>query len=261
VLVPDERNLVSVQTSQLVVRFPTIDGAVPDQDREWCEVLVDGQRRRIRFHDYDEIFSIPGLYERIFYEHLECTSPRVVAELLARELERADVDPGSLRGIDVGAGNGMVGEELAKLGVSGLVGIDLIEEAAEAAERDRPGLYDDYVVCDLTMLSRSERERICALEPNLLTTVAALGFGDIPVDAFVTAFNLVPDGGWIAFNIKAAFLDEADPSGFAGLITRLIADGALEERARRRYPHRLSVGGDAIEYVALVGVKHADAPR
>ena len=252
---------MSVQSSsQLAVRFPEVDGAAPDQDGEWCEVKLDGETRRIRFHDYDEIFAVAGLYEAIFHEHLECTSPGVVVGLLAGELRSAGVDPSSLRGLDVGAGNGLVGEELQRLGVDSLVGVDLLQEAADAAERDRPGLYADYVACDLTDLDPTERRRIEAPQPNLLTTVAALGFGDIPCEAFVTAYNAVVDGGWIAFNIKAEFLDADDPTGFAGLVKTMLADGILEERTRQRYDHRLSMTGEALEYVALVGIKRSDAP-
>ena len=40
----------------------------------------------------------------------------------------------------------MVGEELEELGASTIVGIDLLPEAAAAAVRDRPGVYDDYCV-------------------------------------------------------------------------------------------------------------------
>ena len=252
---------MSVQSSaQLVVRFPEVDGAAPDQDREWCEVEVDGEQRRIRFHDYDEIFDIPGLYEAIFHEHLKCTSPGVVVGLLAEQLRDACVEASSLRGLDVGAGNGLVGEELQRLGVESLVGVDLLQEAANAAERDRPGLYVDYVACDLTDLDPTERRRIRGNEPNLLTTVAALGFGDIPCAAFLTAFNAITDDGWIAFNIKAEFLDADDPSGFAKVVKSLLDDGILEECTRRRYDHRLSMTGEALEYVALIGRKRADAP-
>lgn len=251
---------MSVQSSsQLSVRFPQVDGAAPDQDGEWCEVAVDGETRRIRFHDYDEIFTVPGLYEAIFHDHLRCTSPGVVVDLLGRELRAADVDPSTLRALDVGAGNGLVGAELQRLGVESLVGVDLLQEAADAASRDRPGLYADYVACDLTDLDPTERRRIEGPQPNLLTTVAALGFGDIPCEAFLTAFNAIVDGGWIAFNIKAEFLDADDPSGFARLVRSLLTDGILEERTRRRYDHRLSMTGEALEYVALVGVKRSDA--
>jgi hypothetical protein len=34
------------------------------QDEEWCVVRLNGEWREIRLHDYDELFSVPGLYER-----------------------------------------------------------------------------------------------------------------------------------------------------------------------------------------------------
>ena len=53
-----------------------------------------------------------------------------------------------------------------------------------------------------------------------MTTVAALGFGDIPPAAFVGAFNLIETPGLLAFTIKDDFLGDDDPSGFSGLIQR-----------------------------------------
>ena len=60
------------------IRFPSSNGAKFDQDEEWCEVRLEDSWRRIRFHDYDEVYSIPGLYEQIFYDELKCDSPRTV---------------------------------------------------------------------------------------------------------------------------------------------------------------------------------------
>src|SRR5690606_1773650 len=92
------------------MRFPDLDGL--SQDEEWCEVKLDGEWRRIRFHDYNEIFSVPGLYETIFYRILRCTSPTRVASLLRELLDEAQQRPHDLRVLDVGAGNGMVGAAL-----------------------------------------------------------------------------------------------------------------------------------------------------
>jgi SAM-dependent methyltransferase len=231
-----------------------------EQDHEWCRVTVDGRTRDIRFHDYDEIYSIPGLYEFLFYERLKCCSPEVVRGLLEEELESDDVDPAGLRVLDLGAGNGMVGEELVDMGAGSIVGIDLLPEAAAAARRDRPGVYDDYFVLDLTELSGECRRDLRSRRFNTLVTVAALGFGDIPPLAFAEAFNLVCDGGWIAFNIKEHFLDDGDPTGFSRLIGRLLETGIVEQRAEKVYRHRLSTSGDALEYVAIVGVKRSDVP-
>ena len=62
--------------------------------------------------------------------------------------------------LDFGAGNGMMGEELKKHGVSRLIGVDIIPEAYDAAVRDRHGLYDDYYVEDFTELNDDIREKI-----------------------------------------------------------------------------------------------------
>ena len=47
------------------------------QDEEWLEVRTRGHLKRIRFHDYGELYKIPGLYEKLFYERLKCCSPSV----------------------------------------------------------------------------------------------------------------------------------------------------------------------------------------
>lgn len=242
----------------LAVEFP--DDLARDQDHEWCLVTVNGRTRKVRFHDYDEIYRVPGLYEFLFYEHLECCSPEVVVGLLADELMAEGVDPSTLRVLDLGAGNGMVGEELVDLGVGAIVGVDLIPEAAAAAQRDRPGVYEDYLVLDLTELSEARRRDLRARRFDVLVTVAALGFGDIPPSAFAEAFNLVSDGGWVAFNIKQQFLDDGESTGFSRLVDRLLGAGIVEKRAEKVYRHRLSANGESLDYVAIVGVKRDAVP-
>ena len=51
----------------------------------------------------------------------------------------------------------------------------------------------------------------------MLICVAALGFGDIPPEAFMAAFEQVTEGGWVAFCIKDEFISEEDRSGFSKL--------------------------------------------
>jgi SAM-dependent methyltransferase len=242
------------------IRFPACNGATVDQDEEWCEVLLDGHWRRIRFHDYHEVYAIPGLYEQIFYNELSCDSPRTVCSLLERQLDVAGADPADLRVLDVGAGNGMVGAELQKLGAGAVVGVDIIEEAEMAAERDRPGVYDAYYTVDLTAMPASVCRDLDDRRLNTLVTVAALGFGDIPPQAFAEAFNLISDEGWVAFNIKDRFLEERE-SAFARLIRRMLEEGVLSQRDETRYCHRLSVHGDPLHYIAIVAEKHGELPQ
>lgn len=240
---------------ELTVYLPRASAAALDQDEEYFEIEEDGVRRRVRCHDYGEIYAVPGLYERLFAELLCCKSPQMVIDLLDETLTRRGEDPEELRVVDLGAGNGMVGEELERIGADSIVGVDLLEEAKAAAERDRPGVYDAYHALDLTDLAPEERRE---LEPhgfNCLTCVAALGFGDMPPEAFRTAYEFVSPRGWVAFNIRDQFIERDDPSGFARLLDSMIADGELIEHARARYPHRLSVGGEPLHYVAVIAQK------
>jgi predicted TPR repeat methyltransferase len=252
---PKERDVpqLEIDHGDLEVRFPHSEAV--EQDEEWCEIEDDGEVRRIRFHDYGEIYKIPGLYERIFYDALKCCSPQAVIGLLAEQLRAGEL----LRAFDVGAGNGMAAEQLDGIGTDLIVGADIIPEAAMAAERDRPGLYEAYHVVDLTDIPPGLKQELREQRFNCLVTVAALGFGDMPPEAFASAYNFVENGGCVAFNIKSRFLNyEEEKSGFAALIKRMLDDGTLELCAEREYRHRLSVSGEPLNYVAMVARKRAD---
>ena len=254
----DPRTRTELVEEPFEIQFPQRDAGEVEQDEEWCEVRLAGQRRRIRFHDYAEIYAWRGLYEQLFYDELECCSPRVVCDLLAEQLETDDVDASELRVLDVGAGNGMVGEQLRDMGAGSVVGADILEAAAEATERDRPETYEDYLVLDLTDIPNAVQAALETRRFNCMTTVAALGFGDIPPDAFAAAYGLVEPGGHIAFTIKEDFMSDEDDSGFSGLIRRALADGTLVLERDRRYRHRLSVTGEPLHYVAMVAGKRRD---
>jgi SAM-dependent methyltransferase len=244
--------------SDFVLRLPDEASATASQDEEWCEVEVDGETRRLRFHDYSDIYSIPGLYERLIYERLGCQSPRVIAGLLRDELASRDADPSDLRVLDLGAGNGIVAEELSEIGVEHFVGIDIIPEAAVAADRDRPGLYTEYVVADLLNMERPARARIGAQRLNALTCVAALGFGDIPPAVFCEALRQVETPSLVVYTIKDAFLGEKDESGFSELVEKLDRDGSLVTITTERYQHRLNWAGEPLHYVAVLAEKRQD---
>ncbi len=232
-----------------------------DQDQEWCWVTHQGVREKIRFHDYGRIFSLPGLYEAIFEQHLRCDSPSFVGNLLRKAVKDEGDDIEDLTVLDLGPGNGMVGAYLAKLGVPLVVGADILPEAAQATERDRPGIYADFVVADLTRpLSEEAHRRLNRYRFNCLTQVAGLGFGDIPPLAFASAYNMIQAPGWLAFNIKEDFIREDDDTGFAGLIRRMERAGLIEKRLEQRYRHRFSITGKELYYVAFAMQKKAHIP-
>jgi len=227
------------------------------QDEEWFVVQVDGNEwQEVQVQDYAALYTTPGLYERVVYDLFACRSPMTIRTMLEAELQRRKVSGEELSVLDLGAGNGAVGEEVADLGARHIVGIDILPQAAVAAWRDRPGIYSAYFTADITRLSERERAALNLFDFNCLTCVAALGFGDIPPRAFATAFNLIVPEGIVAFTIKEDFLGRQDRSGFARLIERATAEGVFEVSMKKRYQHRLATNGEPLYYAALIATKH-----
>jgi SAM-dependent methyltransferase len=169
-------------------------------------------------------------------------------------LEETRGDITDCRVLDFGAGNGMVGEEITKRGGNLVVGVDILSAAKEATERDRAGIYDKYYVMDLDDPDDKDMEKLEQYDFNTLISVAALGFNDIPPHAFLNAFNLIKDDGWIAFNIKDRFLANEDTTGYKETLKSINEDN-LNIYERRRYCHRLSLSGKELNYIAIIGKK------
>ena len=96
---------------------------------------------------------------------------------------------------------------------------------------------------------------------NCLTTVAALGFGDIPPIAFLRALDFIETPGWIAINIKEDFLHEDDTSGFCRLIRQMNREKLMQIQCYRRYRHRISITGKPLYYVAMIAKKLKAVPN
>jgi len=243
------------------IQFPATNTENLDQDEAFFYLADDnGDRSKILFHSYDELYKRPGLYEQLFYHRLKCQSPRKVAEILRETVHEAREHFSELRVLDLGAGNGMMGEALKRDGVARLIGVDILPEAYQAAERDRPWVYDAYYISDFCDLCEDGREKLSAWNPNCLVSVAALGYGDIPPLAFFEALNLIQPESWVAFNIKETFLDNSDQSGFSRLIRELVFSEYLDIHHLERYWHRYSIEGTPLYYFALVAKKNADIP-
>ncbi len=250
------------QVPRYKIRFPASDTKQLSQDQAYffLEEGVNAEPKRIRFHDYGELYARAGLYEQLFYDRLKCDSPSKVSSLLKKVVEESSGRFSQLRIIDLGAGNGIMGECLLQYGVSRLVGVDILEEASHAVLRDRPAVYDAYYLADFTQLHPDLKEELSCWRLNCMVTVAALGFGDIPPAAFLEAFNLIEEQGWVAFNIKETFFDNMDKSGFSVFIKQLILTEYLDLHHLERYQHRLSIDGEPLYYYAVIGRKNQNIP-
>lgn len=236
------------------VKIPESNGL--DQHEEYFTLKDE----KINFHDYKRIYQTPGLYEEVFHRQLKCQSPQVIKDLLYKNVGQGDTSQRALKILDFGAGNGLVAEALNTENPELIVGVDVIDEARQAALRDRPEVYENYFVVDLATAEERIMKKLKAYDFNAMVSVAALGFGHIPPESFINAFNLVEPGGWVAFNLRDKFLTERDESGFRQTMDWL-ADGYIEFKDEKTYVHRLSVSGEPIYYTARVGRKIADIKK
>jgi hypothetical protein len=214
----------------------------------------DGADERIVLHDYARVYAVPGLYEEVVQHRLQCASPATVAGALVEAAEAEGRTADGLRAFDLGAGNGVVGEELRARGVTVVAGADGVAEARDAAHRDRPGLYAHYLVGE-----RLDVDEVSALvrEEGLTALVAAgaVGEGHVPVDALAQLWDAFPAGSFLALTLAGG-----EGGQDATDVEKMIADTAGSEHAsrtvvRRRFRHRVSMAGDELYYLVLVAVK------
>lgn len=223
-----------------------------DQTEEALVVRhADGRTDRFRLHEYDRVYAVPGLYEEVVQDRLQSASATILAERLIACAADAGTAPGDLAVFDLGAGNGVSGGELRARGVRTLVGSDNSATARDAARRDRPGLYAEYLVGDTDELPQPGT-LIREHELNALVCAGALGLGHISADSFHRLWSAFPAGSWFSVSLHE---DLAAPGGsdfgdyLAGFEDR---DDGGEILVREPFRHRLTMAGEPITYVAIV---------
>lgn len=199
-----------------------------------------GEEEIVHLHDYARVYGVPGLYEHIVQDLLRCRSPQVASAAL----ERHAGDPSALRVLDLGAGTGLVGELIRGFGVGYVIGMDAVGAAREACLRDRPGIYDGYLVGELGALDTQLR----AQRPNALVAAGAFGGTHMPASGLAAALALLPEGAPIVFTIDERWTQTDEPGGFLTPLSRMIDSGQLVVLERSRFLHRVTTGGEPIHY-------------
>jgi hypothetical protein len=212
----------------------------------------DGRTEELRLHDYERVYALPGLYEEVVQRMLDCRSPEEIASMLAAATDGLGWERSQVRVLDIGAGNGISGAALAALGMRPVMATDLEPAAREAALRDRPDVYDAYLITDLVALSPSQGRTIAALAANALACVAPVGDGPqhIPSAALITAASLLAPDAVIAYMRDAT--DQPDLVTERMWLQGLEGVTRAQELTRRRYRHRYTVNRQALQMEGVV---------
>jgi hypothetical protein len=211
------------------------------------------ETREVVLHDYATVYSVPGLYEEVVQQRLQCASPATVADALIEAGATVGTAPGDLRAFDLGAGNGVVGEEMVARGVTVVVGADGIGEARDAAHRDRPGMYAHYLVGE--RLDGAEVARLVREEHlTALVAAGAVGEGHVPVDALGELWSTFPPGSVLALTLKDGGPETGDHD-VADVDAMLAGFDDTTVVVRRRFRHRFSMAGAELTYLVLAAVR------
>jgi hypothetical protein len=209
----------------------------------------DGRTEEFHLHDYERLYSLPGVYEQIVQERLQCRSPQVMAALLAETVDAVGWTRAETKVIDVAAGNGVSGDALRSEGLEPVLGIDIVPAARTAALRDRPAVYGDYLTIDLLQMPGRRRQTIRELGARALCCVAPVGHGpQVPPPVLIAGAELVTRDALVAHMHDPA-IDPEDP-----ITTALWGEHgwAATELRRHRYVHRRTVNGDPYEMDGVV---------
>lgn len=218
-------------------------GTITFEGEEWIEYGPPERRRRIGFHDYASLYDEPGLYDRVFVELLGMHTAEQVVGLYDDALRRLERDPAAERVIDLGAGSGAGGAELRRLGVGIVIGVDREPAAARATHRDRPGVYDDYVVAEVP-------EVLTVLRPRspftALVAVASVGTDALRAEQLVWVIEaLLAPRAIVAFAVSEAL--------FPTLVDEVSDQAGLEVLTTVDYVHRRQTDGTDHRATAFVG--------
>jgi hypothetical protein len=213
----------------------------------------DGAVEHVRLHDYERLYALPGAYEQIVSDRLGCSSPQVIASLLATEIDRLGRSRQAARVIDIAAGNGISGEALVAEGLHPVLGTDIVDSARIAALRDRPGVYEDYLTLDLLALEPETERHIRSLRADVLQCVAPVGdsAGQLPQQALVAAVRLLEPEALVAYMHDPGPNPE-DAVTFGFWRRELGSHVDARELVRRRYVHRRTVNGRPYAMVGVV---------
>jgi hypothetical protein len=240
-------------TPRFTVSLP--DQPDPEIGQELLEVRYeDGSTERLALHDYERLYALPGAYEQIVQERLGCRSPAVMAGLLGRALDDLGRGRAGARAIDIAAGNGISGEALVDAGIRPLLGTDIVASARDAALRDRPDVYGEYLTLDLLALSGPQSAALRALSADALLCVAPVGDaaeGQVPPAVLAQAARVLAPDAVIAYMHDPGPnpVDVVDESFWR---RELGADVSAHALIRERYVHRQTVNGAPFEMVGVV---------
>ena len=240
-----------------IIIKPTIpSNPCPNEEYVLVQPKDNAEPVKLFLHDYKKIFSVPGLYECIYIETLQSISHTFVCSQCLEALSQIHLNPAGAQIMELGAGNGVTAQVFKENGFGSIIGFDRLQEAKDAAMRDRPGIYDEYCVFDLTNPAGNQTALLNKYAFNILLVVSSIGMNHLEASSLLTAFHMIETGGIIALNIYSKLISHNPPSEFDLMLERFCSCSTLLKRAE--YVHRKSITGQNLLYTLFIFQKQVN---
>lgn len=148
-------------------------------------------------------------YETDLENDFAWSSPQAAAKVLAKYVDN------DVRVLDAGAGTGLVGSELAKLGFNNLVAIDLSQGMLDKASRKN-------VYQELRQMVMGEPLDFTTDSFYAVISVGVLTLGHAPPSSFDELVRITKPGGYIVFSLRP---DVYEINGFKDKMDELETKG------------------------------------
>ncbi len=170
---------------------------------QWVYAATNNQELEERYDQW------AAEYDRDLEENFAWNAPGTAARVLA------DLAPASAKILDAGAGTGLVGEALVKLGYGDMVAIDLSMGMLEEARGK--GVYTDF-----RQMVLGEHLDFDTDSFDAVISVGVFTLGHAPVNSFDELVRVTKPGGFIVFSLRTDVYEE---NGFKEKQSALEADG------------------------------------
>ena len=211
----------------------------------------DNTKKQVKLHDYTTMYSVPGLYETVIYDVLKCNSHCLLTEHIKFLGGKKKI-----RVIELGAGNGVFAEELKNnTHVDYIMGVDINPIAKKAAMRDRPELYDDYLISDIALLKESTIKTIREKKFDFLVIPSALALAHIPVKSLSKIIDMLPKNAHFVFNLKRKIVSDffvKCPESGCFLFKEDEINDQVKNVHHEEYIHRYNFSGEPYYYMCFI---------
>ncbi|XP_046581015.1 demethylmenaquinone methyltransferase-like [Haliotis rubra] len=182
-----------------------------------------GSRKKLTPQDIADMFNDYAEDYEQEYLNIGLRSHIVVGDFMAKTVP--EEDRSKVKVLDVGAGTGLLGNELKNLGFTHIDALDPAEKMLDVSRRRN--IYQ-RLIC--AFMNKNRNDDIDTDYYDYIVASAAFNEGLVPSEAFQEMIRIVKPGGRITFTVPTKFINNSDDlrNRLRPLIDQMAREGVWE---------------------------------